>query len=127
MCGLSGECVRGVAGPRCFTRDVGLRQRTWFPLDVRCGGNCKNGRKGARGVPIGVTVGVFSASSGEGMSGTELGLSPIGCEYFAAPEREEERLEERDEDTGDEAASEAAGRSKDIPEGFVFSGVAFWT
>jgi hypothetical protein len=59
------------------------------------------------------------------MAGKGPGFSPVSCGYLAAPEREEERLEERDEDTGDEPASEAAGRSKDIPEGFDLSGVAF--
>ena len=56
------------------------------------------------------------------MTGKGLGLSGMGSEFFAATEREEEALEERDEDTGDEP-SEDAGRSKDIPEGFVLSGV----
>lgn len=58
------------------------------------------------------------------MRGNGLGLSCIGCEYLVAPEREEETLEERDEDAGDEPASEEAGRSKEIPEGFVLSGLA---
>jgi len=58
------------------------------------------------------------------MAGNAPGLSGIGGEYFAATEREDETLEERDEGAGDESASEEAGRSKDIPEGFVLSGVA---
>jgi hypothetical protein len=115
VCSSSGECVRGVAGPKRFASDDGLRQCTWFPL----GGGCKDGKRGARGVFIGVTVGVASAIGGEDMEGKGVGLDCICC---PSPEREDEMLEERDED---EPASEDSGRSKDIPEGFAFSCLAF--
>ena len=102
--------MRGVAGPRHFAREGGLRQCTWFPP---CGGGCKDEKKGARGVFIGVTVGVVSAIGGGDMAGKGLGVFCICC---ASPECEEETLEERDEE---EPASDEAGRSKDIPEGFA--------
>jgi hypothetical protein len=89
---------------------------------VRCGGDCKGGRKAARGFPIGVAVGVFTASGGDGMAGKGLGLSGIVVSIFR--QREEETLEERNEDTGDEPVSEEAGRSKGVRESFVLSGVA---
>lgn len=92
--------------------DPGLRQ--WTRFTFCCTGTGGKPGTGARGVPIGVAVGVVSiAVCGGGLNGVTG-----NCTVFDDGKSLDDRLEERDEvgETGPD--SEVAGRSREMPDGF---------